>query len=64
MKVNGVKVELKEKQNLSNYLNDNNYQIDRVVVEINGEIISKEFYSTRFLKRDDVIEIVHFVGGG
>ena len=36
----------------------------RVAVEINRDIISREEYATTELHQGDVIEVVHFVGGG
>ena len=36
----------------------------RVAVEINREIIARESFASRSLEDGDVIEIVHFVGGG
>ncbi|MEK3765710.1 sulfur carrier protein ThiS [Solibacillus sp. FSL K6-4121] len=35
-----------------------------VVVEVNQEIVMKESYETTRLSQGDVVEIVHFVGGG
>ncbi len=34
------------------------------VVELNGQIIDKDTYASSFLKEDDRIEIIRFVGGG
>ncbi|MDQ0220179.1 sulfur carrier protein ThiS [Peribacillus cavernae] len=35
-----------------------------LVVELNKEIAYKEQYSTQLLSDGDMVEIVHFVGGG
>ena len=35
-----------------------------VVVELNEEIIKRENYDTTVLKDGDVVEILHFMGGG
>lgn len=35
-----------------------------VVVELNLDILDKNKYSSTYLKEDDKVEIVHFVGGG
>ncbi|MDA7026122.1 sulfur carrier protein ThiS [Bacillus sp. CLL-7-23] len=42
------------------------YQLDNrvVVVERNKQIVKKEQYHKVEFEDDDVIEIVHFVGGG
>ena len=35
-----------------------------VIVEVNKDIVMKENYETTSLLHGDVVEIVHFVGGG
>lgn len=37
---------------------------DRVAVERNGEIVSRDTWSATPLTEGDRLEIVHFVGGG
>lgn len=37
---------------------------DKVVVEINYDIVAKEKYETHVLEYSDKVEIVGFVGGG
>jgi sulfur carrier protein len=64
MRINGVDIILKSPQTLENFLKTNNYVIERIVIELNGEIISKEKYSTINLKNSDIIEVLTFVGGG
>jgi sulfur carrier protein len=39
-------------------------QMERVVVEVNGEIIPKANYSTHLIDEESKVEIVSFVGGG
>lgn len=36
----------------------------RVAVEVNREIVPRAQHAEHTLKNDDVLEIVHFVGGG
>ena len=36
----------------------------KVAIEHNGTIITKNNYKKRYLKDNDKIEIVHFIGGG
>jgi thiamine biosynthesis protein ThiS len=36
----------------------------RIAVELNRDILARERYATQPLRDGDVIEIVHFVGGG
>lgn len=49
---------------LSTLLDELGYAGKRFVVELNGEIISKELYTTTVLTAADRLETVSFVGGG
>lgn len=64
MKVNGKVVEFKSDKSVLDLLNDYNLNKDRVVVEVNLEIVENEKYETYVLKEHDVIEIISFIGGG
>ena len=64
MKVNGKIVEFQNNKTVLELLNDYNLSKDRVVVEINLEILENEQYENYILKEDDVIEIISFIGGG
>jgi len=50
--------------NLLDYLIKNKYRVDRVVVDLNGNIVKKADFSKINIKNTDKIEIVCFVGGG
>ncbi len=57
----------KENENyktLAELLEKNGYRREIIAVEINGVIIKKEDYDEIAIKDGDVIEIVHFMGGG
>ncbi len=49
---------------LKDYLEKNNYQMQKIAVECNEEIIPKSQYSTFLLHSGDIVEIVSLVGGG
>lgn len=49
---------------LSELLDKNGYRREIIVVEINGVIIRKDDYDMIDIKDGDIIEIVHFMGGG
>ena len=49
---------------LTSFLEEKKYQIQRVAVEINGDIIPKREYETTVIQDGDEVEIVSFVGGG
>jgi thiamine biosynthesis protein ThiS len=64
MRVNGKEVHIAENTALSSYLQENGYDMTRIAVERNGEIIPKTMYTECVLNDNDTLEIVQFVGGG
>ena len=61
--INGKYEEIND-VNLLEYLIENKYRIDRVVVDFNGDIVKKADFKKINIKNTDKIEIVCFVGGG
>lgn len=64
MHVNGKELSLDKPQTLLEFLQEQGYQIQRIAVERNGEIVPKADYGTVQLSDSDVIEVVAFMGGG
>ena len=62
--VNGKQIQLTAEMSVADYLEQNNYQIKRIAVEMNGNILPKYSYSDTILKDGDRLEVVSFVGGG
>lgn len=62
--VNGKQIQLASEMSVADYLEQNNYQIKRIAVELNEEILPKYRYSDTMLKDGDRLEVVTFVGGG
>ena len=62
--VNGKQIQLTSEMSVADYLEQNNYQINRIAVEMNAEILPKYSYSETMLKEGDRLEVVTFVGGG
>ena len=62
--VNGKQIRLTSEMSVADYLEQNNYQINRIAVEMNEEILPKYSYSEKMLKDGDRLEVVTFVGGG
>lgn len=62
--VNGKQIQLASEMSVADYLEQNNYQINRIAVELNEEILPKYSYSDTMLKDGDRLEVVTFVGGG
>ncbi len=63
MLVNG-KVEEYTSEILEDFLIEKGYNCQRVAVELNKKIVARKDFSTTKLTKDDILEIVHFVGGG
>jgi sulfur carrier protein len=65
IQLNGKSVVLPEEvTSIQKLLTQYNLENRIVVVELNKEIVLKEQYETMNLSRGDVVEIIHFVGGG
>ena len=64
MKVNGKTTVLTDAKTLEDFLKDNNYNLSRIAVERNGEIIPKGNFDRVILSDADCLEIVSIVGGG
>ena len=64
IKVNGKLKIVLNNSKLSELLNNLNIPIKKVAIELNQEIIDKKRTNYIKLKKDDKIEIVHFIGGG
>lgn len=63
VKINGEELNVAGKS-AADYLTESGYDIKRVAVELNGDILPKSQYSDTILKDGDCVEIVSFVGGG
>lgn len=61
--INGEKTEA-EGKTVAAVLGDFGFDVARVAVELNGEILPKRNFSETTLHSDDKVEIVSFVGGG
>ena len=62
-KVNGRELDIAGKT-LAEYLASTSYDMKRIAVERNGDIVPKAQYGETVLQDGDSIEIVSFVGGG
>ena len=64
MIVNGKEMNFEENLTVLELLKNLSISENRVVVEVNYNIITKEQFSEVILNREDKVEIVSFVGGG
>lgn len=61
--INGTSLDA-EGKTLAEYLTAANYDLSRIAVERNGQIVPKARYSQTVLQDGDTLEVVRFVGGG
>ena len=64
IRVNGKVNSINEKTSLLKLLNDLKIPLKKVAIELNQQIIDKKKLKRIYLKADDKVEIVHFIGGG
>ncbi|MBD1170603.1 sulfur carrier protein ThiS [Pelagibacterales bacterium SAG-MED02] len=64
IKVNGKFKTVVNNSKLSDLLKNLKIPIKKVAIELNQEIIDKKRSNNIKLKKNDNIEIVHFIGGG
>lgn len=64
MRVNGKEIPLDGTMTLEEFLKTQNYDGNRIAVELNREIITRDKYSQIKLSEADTLEVVSFVGGG
>ena len=64
IKVNGKFKSVQENYKISDLVKDLKIPLKKVAIELNQEIVDKKKISKISLKKDDKMEIVHFIGGG
>ena len=64
LKINGEESEIADGLTVTTLLEELKIRPARVVVERNREIVAREVYGITRLADGDMLEIVHFVGGG
>ena len=62
--VNGKLLTVKTKFSVKNLIEKLKIPINKVAIELNEEIVNKKKINKIFLKNNDKIEIVNFIGGG
>ena len=61
MKVNGEQIQLTKATTLEEFLKEQGYNIQRIAIERNDEIVPRENFSDVMLSDSDIIEVVHFM---
>jgi len=64
IKINGKIVSIDGGLSLSRIIKDFKIPLNKVAIELNKEIVDKKRINKIKIKDKDMIEIVHFIGGG
>ena len=64
IKLNRKNLLIRENYKIQNLIRDLKIPIKKVAIELNKEILDKKMLNKIKLKKNDKIEIVHFIGGG
>ena len=64
IKVNGKFKSISGNYKILDLVKDLKIPLKKVAIELNQEILDKKKTSKIILKKDDKMEIVHFIGGG
>lgn len=63
--VNGEQTEVKDRVTVSELLTEQNVKMsDMVSVELNSNILKRNFFDTTALEENDQVEFMYFMGGG
>ncbi|MDC0152965.1 sulfur carrier protein ThiS [Candidatus Pelagibacter sp.] len=64
IKINGKFTNIQDKITLFNLIKKLKVPIKKVAIELNQTIVNKRSFNKIKIKKNDKIEIVHFIGGG
>jgi len=64
IRVNGKVKSISDNYNMLDLVKNLKIPMKKVAIELNQEIINKKNVGKIILKKNDKIEIVHFIGGG
>ena len=63
VRINGEELDTAGKT-VAQLLSESGYDVRRVAVELNGDILPKSKFDSTVIQNGDSVEIVSFVGGG
>ena len=64
IKINGKAKAVEHNSKLSSIIENLKIPLNKVAIELNNEIVDKKKLNKIYLKKNDKIEVVHFIGGG
>ena len=64
IQLNGKKIQINNNESLKKLVKRLNLPLNKVAIELNKKIIDKKKINIIKLNNNDIIEVVHFIGGG
>ena len=64
IKLNGKFIKIQDKTTLLSFIKKLKVPINKVAIELNETIVNKKLVGRIKIKKNDKIEVVHFIGGG
>ena len=64
IQLNGKKITIKGNFSILDLLKKYKLLNKKIAIEYNGVIVPKIYYKKKYLKNNDRLEVVHFIGGG
>ena len=64
IQLNGKKIQIDNNESLKKLVKRLNLPLNKVAIELNKKIIDKKKMNIIKLNNNDIIEVVHFIGGG
>ena len=64
IKLNGKLIKIQDKTTLLSFIKKLKVPINKVAIELNETIVNKRLLGRTKIKKNDKIEVVHFIGGG
>ncbi len=62
--INGKEENLKDDITIADFLKERSIRKEAVVIELNDKIIDKNNYDSTYIKGNDRIEMLYYMGGG
>ncbi|WP_408629718.1 sulfur carrier protein ThiS [Alkaliphilus flagellatus] len=64
MKVNGRDFQWEENLTVEGILEKKKYTFPKIIVKVNGELVSPEEYGTKVIMDGDDVKVIHLLAGG
>ncbi len=64
IKVNGKDFEWEEQLTVEKLLEKKGFTYPKIIVKINGEVVTREEYSTKTIMDEEDVQVIHLLAGG